>query len=60
MKVKEMIEELQKFNGDLEVYYPSGIEDYAYTKANSLSLEALEDADSEDEIVCIVIDEKIK
>lgn len=58
MKVKEMIEELQKFNPELEVYYPSGIEEYAFTKVRSLSREVLNDADSEDEIVCIVLDEK--
>ena len=58
MKVKEMIEKLQKLNPELEVYYPSGIEEYAFTKVRSLSREVLNDADSEDEIVCIVIDEK--
>lgn len=58
MKVKEMIEVLQKFNPELEVYYPSGIADYDYTKVSSLSREVLNDADTEDEIVCIVLDEK--
>lgn len=58
MKVKEIIKELQKFNPELEVYYPSGIEEYAFTKVRSLSREVLNDADTEDEIVCIVLDEK--
>ena len=58
MKVKDMISELQKFNPELEVYYPSGIEDYAYTKVHTLKREVLEDDETEDEIVCVVIDEK--
>lgn len=58
MKVKDMIEELQKFNPELDVYFPSGIEDYSYTKVNTLKRDVLEDPDTEDEIVCIIIDEK--
>ena len=51
MIVKDMIAELQKFNPELEVYYPSGIEDHAYTKVHTLKREVLEDDETEDEIV---------